>query len=187
MIKICSVCNKDKLLKFFYKNIRNKDGHSAECKKCATSKRKLKAKENAERSRIWYRENKEKATERNKKYAQKHIKKTRETKKRYKEKYPERVKKSNSEYTKKHAKEAVFKTQKRRTRKLQALPNWADLEKIKEIYLNCPDGMQVDHVIPFVHQLICGLHVENNLQYLSEFDNKSKGNKFEVIIEKNNV
>jgi hypothetical protein len=63
------------------------------------------------------------------------------------------------------------------TNKKQAIPRWADLEKIKEIYLNCPSGFHVDHIIPLQGRNVRGLHVENNLQYLLPLDNKVKSNK----------
>ena len=65
-----------------------------------------------------------------------------------------------------------------RAKKRNATPQWADIEKIKMIYLNCPDGYHVDHIIPLNGALVTGLHVENNLQYLSAYDNRSKSNKF---------
>ena len=81
---------------------------------------------------------------------------------------------------KEHKKRYRFYSSKRKARKLQATPSWADLEKIKEIYLNCPEGYQVDHIIPLQGKLVCGLHVENNLQYLTSEENRRKSNKFEV-------
>lgn len=57
-------------------------------------------------------------------------------------------------------------------------PLWANIEKIRDIYLNRPEGYHVDHVIPLQGKTVCGLHVETNLQYLSSFDNRSKSNKF---------
>lgn len=65
-----------------------------------------------------------------------------------------------------------------RARKEERTPSWANLAKIKEFYDNCPKGMTVDHVIPLHGVLVCGLHVENNLQYLSGEDNSRKNNKF---------
>lgn len=67
-----------------------------------------------------------------------------------------------------------------RCSKLSRTPTWADLDKIKEFYNNCPDGMHVDHIIPLQGKLVSGLHVHNNLAYLSEHDNCSKGNKFDI-------
>lgn len=66
----------------------------------------------------------------------------------------------------------------RRARKLVATPRWADKAKIKEIYMNCPDGMHVDHVVPLAGKNVCGLHVHFNLQYLTGDENHRKGNSF---------
>lgn len=52
-------------------------------------------------------------------------------------------------------------------------PN-ANKEKIKQIYENCPVGYEVDHIIPLSKG---GLHHEDNLQYLTIKENRSKGNK----------
>jgi len=65
-----------------------------------------------------------------------------------------------------------------RSRKKQACPKWANLEKIKQIYLNCPSGYHVDHITPLTNKNVCGLHVENNLQYLTAIENQKKSNKF---------
>ena len=64
-----------------------------------------------------------------------------------------------------------------RYRKTKQMPKWANKDKIKEVYINRPQGYQVDHIIPLKGKLVSGLHVENNLQYLSAFDNRSKNNK----------
>lgn len=64
--------------------------------------------------------------------------------------------------------------------KLKRTPSWADLEKIKVIYDNCPEGYHVDHEIPLKGVLVSGLHVENNLQYLLAIDNITKNNKFQL-------
>lgn len=68
----------------------------------------------------------------------------------------------------------------RKALKIDRVPEWADLEQIKEIYKNCPKDHHVDHIVPLQGKLVSGLHVENNLQYLSAAENLQKGNKFEV-------
>ena len=65
----------------------------------------------------------------------------------------------------------------RRAKKLNAIVAWTNIEKIKEIYKNCPKGYHVDHIIPLQGKNVSGLHVENNLQYLTATQNISKGNK----------
>lgn len=66
----------------------------------------------------------------------------------------------------------------RRTRKLNATPQWADMTAIKEFYKNCPKGYHVDHIHPLNGEEICGLHVLKNLQYLPAELNLKKGNRF---------
>ena len=72
------------------------------------------------------------------------------------------------------------KTNKRRAYKLKAIPKWANLEKIKEIYKQCRKGYHVDHIIPLRGSNVCGLHVENNLQILKARDNILKSNRLEL-------
>lgn len=61
----------------------------------------------------------------------------------------------------------------------QRTPKWANRVAIKEIYKNCPNDCHVDHIIPLNSELVCGLHVETNLQYLSVKNNIKKSNKFD--------
>lgn len=71
----------------------------------------------------------------------------------------------------------------RRARKRNATPQWAEMDKIRAFYEACPDGFQVDHIIPLKHPLVCGLHVLANLQYLSAYENAQKKNRFEPYFE----
>jgi hypothetical protein len=75
----------------------------------------------------------------------------------------------------------LAKVRKYKADKANRVPPWADLAKIKDFYLACPNGMVVDHIIPLRGELVSGLHVHNNLQYLTPAANASKGNKFEVV------
>ncbi len=68
-----------------------------------------------------------------------------------------------------------------RCSKLYRTPKWADITSIAEFYLNCPAGYHVDHIIPLQGDIVCGLHVITNLQYLPASDNLSKSNKFTIL------
>lgn len=72
----------------------------------------------------------------------------------------------------------------RRALKLRATPAWADLDAIRAIYaeakrLQQKTGckMHVDHIVPLVSKIVCGLHVPWNLQVLPDKDNHRKSNK----------
>ena len=105
--------------------------------------------------------------------------------KRYSQKwyYERNGKEKQSKYRKEYIKRPGVKESinarfhKRRAQKLKAIPKWCNLEKIKEIYKNCPKGHHVDHIIPLQGENVSGLHVENNLQYLTARENVIKGNK----------
>ena len=58
-----------------------------------------------------------------------------------------------------------------------ATPGWADQKAIKDFYDACPDGYEVDHIIPLRGVNVCGLHMLENLQYLPAKDNLAKSNK----------
>ena len=68
-----------------------------------------------------------------------------------------------------------------KARKANRTPAWADLEKIKSIYVRAAElGLTVDHAIPLRGKRVSGLHVETNLVMLSKSENSSKGNSFNV-------
>jgi len=69
---------------------------------------------------------------------------------------------------------------KRRAAKLERTPSWVDHEAISRIYLFCPNGYEVDHIIPLQGKLVSGLHVPDNLQYLTCTENRIKYNAFEI-------
>lgn len=79
----------------------------------------------------------------------------------------------------KNKQRVVLYTTRRRAAKLQRTPAWADTAAIDAFYLACPEGHHVDHIVPLRGRLVSGLHVLNNLQYLPNAENLSKGNKFD--------
>lgn len=74
---------------------------------------------------------------------------------------------------------ALFRsyTAERRALILERSVAW-DQDGIKDFYANCPKGYHVDHIIPLKNELVCGLHVLSNLQYLQATDNLVKSNRY---------
>jgi len=57
------------------------------------------------------------------------------------------------------------------------VPSWSQTEAIAEFYKQCPPGCEVDHYYPLQGETVSGLHVIENLQYLTMADNRAKHNK----------
>jgi hypothetical protein len=146
MEKICNVCNFSKPINQFYKNRTARYGVSSLCKECAKARTKNR---NIEAPEI---------------------------KKAHRKKYLHIQRSLQQEsYKENPAKWLAFAAARRRATRL-AIPKWADRKAILEFYENCPEGMTVDHIIPLRSELVCGLHVEYNLQYLTGPENSAKSN-----------
>lgn len=63
-------------------------------------------------------------------------------------------------------------------------PKWGDKKRISMIYKasrlmrDAGHDLVIDHVIPLNSELVCGLHVWNNLQLISSKANREKANHF---------
>jgi len=53
-------------------------------------------------------------------------------------------------------------------------PNDVDIKSLQQFYMNCPTGYEVDHIVPISKG---GLHILENLQYLTISENRKKSNK----------
>jgi hypothetical protein len=53
------------------------------------------------------------------------------------------------------------------------------MERIKFFYDNCPEGCNVDHVIPLQGDTVSGINVHEDLQLLTATENLLKGNSFD--------
>lgn len=70
----------------------------------------------------------------------------------------------------------AFHNAKAKAKKLGRIPAWADLAAIRAFYKATPPGMTVDHIIPMKGRTASGLHVLQNLQYLTPDENRRKSN-----------
>jgi hypothetical protein len=149
----------------------------------------LKNKDKIKESQLeYYLNNKDKILKAKQTYYLKNCNKIKEYSKNYRLNNPDKIieyRLRNKEYQKEYNKiycpnnRNLFNAReaKRRANRLNATPKFADLNKIKEIYKNCPKGFHVDHIVPLQGKNVCGLHVEWNLQYLTANANQKKSNK----------
>ena len=177
-MKTCNRCDQSKALDEFYKDSRAKDCLRRICKSCdkaAASSYKSRMSDSMKSYAAEYRaKNKEYFAEKMREFRQKnpeyYAKWVDENRDRERARwrasyYANPVKARNNEA-------------KRRAAKLRAVPAWADMEDIKNVYAEARHaGMTVDHIVPLRSKFVCGLHVWENLQLLPNSQNFSKGNR----------
>lgn len=152
-VKFCRRCETWKTLDRFNRCSKHKDGLQYECKTC---KYKI--------TKAWSDANKERHRELQRNWEHENQQFRNEYKRYLLPKYRTRMN---------------FNENKRRANKLKAIPKWANLDKIKAIYVEASNlGMSVDHIVPLQSEFVCGLHVENNLEIIPLIDNMSKNNRY---------
>lgn len=182
---------------------RAKDGRDTRCKACACTAAKAYAAANPERVKayskeryyktrdeclarlkVWFQENPEKARINRTKWRNTNHEKARAQEKAYAINNREKVLQRKREYSATNPHMGAKWEAKRRAYKLKATPTWADESAIAEIYAECAavskaTGIphEVDHIVPLISDMVCGLHVEHNLRIIPRFDNRSKSNK----------
>jgi uncharacterized protein YfbU (UPF0304 family) len=154
-------CSTSKNIIFFYKDLSKVDGLRATCADCTKLANILRYSK-LDRKAL-YASEREKRLAAKKIYAKEHKDKKYATYKRFVSNNPTYHKAKAAEYN---------------AKKLQATPAWANLSAIKQIYVTCPTGYHVDHIVPLQGKNVCGLHVEYNLQHLLAADNLRKSNKY---------
>jgi len=185
-VKICDKGNDcvhpkgpELILSEFYKRKDAHDGYRNSCKECY----KLK-------SNVYYSENKEKKASWVKIWRQNNPDSVAAHLKRYYDNNRELLRARDNAYAKNNPGKMSAKSAKRHAAKLQRTPTWADLETIKQIYMDCEEinlaaktagcseTFVVDHEIPLQGYNVSGLHIESNLQIITQKANCEKSNSF---------
>jgi len=95
------------------------------------------------------------------------------------EQYAQKMREWRKAWAAKNAAKVLAKTRRYQAQKIKALPRWANLKAIEAVYVKAREsGMHVDHIVPLLHPLVCGLHCEANLQLLTPSQNWSKNNRY---------
>lgn len=105
------------------------------------------------------------------------LEKRKEAQSRWVSENKDRVRENHRNWSKANKKKVLANTVLQQQKRAKRVVPWSEIKEIEEFYENCPDGYEVDHIIPLQGKTVSGLHVIRNLQYLLAFDNKSKGNK----------
>lgn len=156
-MKTCTKCKIEQSKDCFQKDKSRHDSLQPWCKNCISISNKKD-----------YRQNKEARST---------------TKKAYGKKNRSQINAYEREYYANNPGKSAAKDAKYKAAKLNATPPWLTEERIKEIeefYANCPNGYEVDHIVPLQGKTVRGLHVPWNLQYLTVSDNRTKNNRIEL-------
>lgn len=171
-MKTCKKCQQSKPLSSFSKNERYADGYVTWCKECHRAA-----------NQAWYAENKERNKLRAIAWAKANPDATKAAQKRHNEKHKARRAAKYLEWAQANRPKRNAAIARRRAAKLRATPVWADQYAITRIYAEAMRQQEetgirkhVDHIVPLQSKIVCGLHVESNLQILDGAENESKRN-----------
>lgn len=169
--KACTKCAIIKDFSEFY--VGTKGYFYGACKQCMCKK-----------SRQYFSENKKRVVASRAEYQREYLKKNedkaRENRKRWAENNGDKKRRLNRESYHRNQKKRLANSRLYFARRRKAVPPWLSSEQrreMEEIYLNCPVGYHVDHIIPLAGKNVCGLHVPWNLQYLPAKENMRKNNR----------
>lgn len=187
-LKTCKRCENTLRIEEFNRDKNRSDGRFPYCRVCTRTESKKQYAKDLEKSKkqrqLYYQKNKSAHKARAKRWAEENPQTRKDVVKRYSQANPEK----RAAAGKKHREEnpglyrAHFK--KRQQLKRNAMPSWADEAAIKAVYDECSriskeTGVKhhVDHYYPLQNELVCGLHVQDNLRIITAFENLSKANK----------
>jgi len=204
--KHCKRCDTTKLTTEFGKQSDKKDGLRAHCKPCRRESDKVYRIHNSDKIKQYKKKYKEENKEAikikdhqyyldNKERISAYFKDRRVGKVRdalisygssYREENREMLREKNREYSKDNRAIRNANYARYRANKIQATPAWASDKYMKLWYEGAKiqekltgRKVHVDHIVPLKGANVCGLHCEDNMQWMFAEDNCSKGNKYE--------
>lgn len=162
--------------------------------------RKRNSEKMTRQSREWARENRERSNAIKKKYRDAHKQELLESNNEWRRRNPERQRENqrcqyqNNPEPRREATRlnklnnrayCTAKEVERYANKKNATPAWADRDAICAVYERAQqmteqngEAYNVDHIVPLQSDIVCGLHVEENLQVITRLDNVRKGNRW---------
>jgi hypothetical protein len=99
---------------------------------------------------------------------------------------PEKMQATSKRWLKNNKAKNALKKRNRDSAKIHRTPSWlnnAHFFEIECVYSYCASlrsiglNYEVDHIVPLQGKTVSGLHVPWNLQVITKFENRSKGNK----------
>ncbi len=171
-MKKCTSCEVLKPLVDFYRRMASPDGHGVICKGCAKAESVRWRELNRDRHRAysgqWKKGNRDLANASSRRWSGENKESRRRSCREWNRRNPD--------------KRAEFSS---RRRTMTVTPGWANKESISAFYkeakrLEKETGVKhhVDHIVPINSPLVCGLHVESNLQVLPARENVLKRNLY---------
>lgn len=164
-MKTCKRCGHEKPLSEYRPDPRYKAGVGSWCIECHRA-----------RGSEWAKENRTRLTAKRAVWCAANPEKARAIDKKWKRGNKDKV---SAQYRKWRTQNLAYdcaRVSARKASKLKATPKWANQKAINDFYKNKPRGFDVDHIVPLVSPIVCGLHCEANLQYLPSAENQSKRN-----------
>ena len=138
----------------------------------------------SENRKKWRQANPECMRKHRNKWARANREKTRKNSKKWRQANPEHLREYRKSWAQANSDKVNAIKARRRATKRSALAPWANASSIKNFYTEARRltklmGVKhhVDHIYPLQSEYMCGLHVETNLQILTEKENISKGNR----------
>lgn len=171
--RTCTGCKKTKAVVEFGRSSAETTGYKKQCKVCRRSA---------------HHKNRDLINKKQREYRRNNLTSVKAKEDAYREINKEKVLANRVLYRRENRGKRAADQAKRRANKLFATPGWADLQHIKDLYVNCREAervfgsiglevkFEVDHIIPLQGKGVSGLHVESNLQILTAQENAKKHN-----------